>query len=266
MQSFDAQIARIRREKATVLLSDVAAQEAVTDALERYLRGERNDRQVRFDLEKIIREAYRTSARAAMEVMRFQAERNRRWAPVPKDLVTPTMERLIADVRRNLRTFKESDREPTDARRAIVRFRLSATTAAQAGFSEGQRLSALELLAEGEQVRKFWGANFYGNEPCDRCVRLHGVEVGLDDVFPTYDSISTYGPLYGPPLHPNCRCDALYIVVQNGNRDDVVDLGEPTEPTMISSATIKRMPVNVFKAVIGALSRALALLRKAARL
>jgi hypothetical protein len=267
MRSFNEQISRIRQQKAKVLLSDIAAQELVTETMERYLKGERNDRQVRFDLENIIRDAYRQSARGAQEAARFQVGRGRKWAPVPKDITTDTLRRLLEDVRRNLREFKESEATERDVRRAVLRFRLSAGHAAQAGFSDGQQIAFTDLVNDGVEVRKFWGANFdHGNAPCNDCINLHGVEVAIDAEFPTFGRISTYGPLYAPPLHPQCRCDGIYVVVENGNRDDAVLLGEPEEPKMIDSEFIRNMPVAIFKAIIGALARALDLLRKAAGL
>lgn len=264
MRTFSEQIARIRLKKAETLLGDVAAQEMVTHALEQYILGKRNDRQIRFDLEKIVRDAYRESARGAQDAARYQAGLGLRWAPVTKLLVTPTLRRLISDVRRNLAEFKESDRDESAFRKAVLRFRLSATTAAQAGFSDGQQIAFTDIRDSGTEVRKMWAANWdHGNQPCTRCVDLHGVEVGLDEQFPVPGGGETYTALYAPPLHPLCRCDGIYLVVENGNRDDKVDLGDPSEPKMIDSTTIKNMPLSVFRAVIGALGRALDLLRKA---
>ena len=259
--SLNQQAQIVRRYKAAATLSDTAARELVVRAVENFLSGSRNSRQVRFDLEKIIRTAYRTSARAAMSAAREQAGKGKRWAPVSKDLTSETLDRLLQDVRRNLNEFKESDKGDTAYRRAVLRFQLSATVAAQKGFSDGQKISFDVLDQDGERVRKHWIANFDGHQPCDHCVSLHGLEVEAASEFPRPVGVSIYVDLYGPPLHPRCQCTALYVV--SPDPSERLDVQEATKPTMIDSQTIKNLPLSIFKAVIGAVTRALDLLRKA---
>lgn len=43
-------------------------------------------------------------------------------------------------------------------------------------------------------------------EVCDRCMALHGVAVALDGEFPDDGG-------EGPPLHPNCRCDVVPVLL-----------------------------------------------------
>lgn len=266
MKSLAEQIQIVQQFKAATNLSDSAAYHLIDEAMENFLGGGRNGRQVRFDLEKIVRRAYRASARAAQDAARQQAGKGKRWAPVPPGLVTETLERLLKDVRRNLQEFKDSEQEEKDYRKAVLRFRLSATVAAQKGFSDGQYLSFRALLEDGVQSRKYWLANFVDNEPCTDCANLHGMEVEAMSEFPRPGNYPIYVDLYGPPLHPQCRCTALYVVVDDTNDQEFPDLGAAAQPKMMKSETIKNMPLAIFRAIIGAVTRALDLLRKAAGL
>lgn len=56
--------------------------------------------------------------------------------------------------------------------------------------------------ASGVVDRKKW---IVGAGCCERCQRLQGIVVDLDDHFPN-------GGGDGPPLHPHCRCDVLPMV------------------------------------------------------
>lgn len=47
---------------------------------------------------------------------------------------------------------------------------------------------------------------------CDECQELDGMEVGIDDDFPKDGGD-------GPPLHPNCRCDIVPILIDEPNND-----------------------------------------------
>ena len=50
------------------------------------------------------------------------------------------------------------------------------------------------------------------DEICDDCVALDGVVVDLDEPFPD-------GAGDGPPLHPNCRCDVLPVLIEQTEED-----------------------------------------------
>lgn len=266
MKSLAEQMRIVQQYKDAATLSDTVARDLIEEAMENFLSGARNNRQVRFDLENIVRQAYRASARAAQDAAREQADQKKRWAPVPHGLTSETLTALLNDVRRNLQAFKDSEQDEKDYRRAVLRFRLSATVAAQKGFSDGQRIAFSDLIGQGTRVRKFWLANLVDNEPCNHCINLHGMEVDPLEQFPHPGDMKVYIDLYAPPLHPQCRCTALYLAVGNGNWDEEPDFVSPQPPRMMKSETIKKMPLGIFRAIIGAVTRALDLLRKAARL
>lgn len=58
-------------------------------------------------------------------------------------------------------------------------------------------------------THKTWLSRLAPNT-CSYCRRLHGVTIPLDDSFAPYAVAAgfakPYGGLYGPPLHPSCRC------------------------------------------------------------
>jgi len=61
--------------------------------------------------------------------------------------------------------------------------------------------------ASGVVESKEWSVS--QDEVCDECMALDGQVVGLDEQFPDGD----------PPLHPNCRCDLLPVVISQGEID-----------------------------------------------
>lgn len=60
--------------------------------------------------------------------------------------------------------------------------------------------------ASGEVAQKQW---IVGDACCDECADLDGVVVDLDEDFPGDGGD-------GPPLHPNCRCDVLPVLSEEG--------------------------------------------------
>ena len=63
-----------------------------------------------------------------------------------------------------------------------------------------------------------------GDDACEDCVANSEVgSIGLADLFPSGDD--------GPPAHPNCRCDLLPTLIEDGATDgadsgDLNDSGE----------------------------------------
>lgn len=58
--------------------------------------------------------------------------------------------------------------------------------------------------ASGQVAQKEW---LTAADCCDECHKLNGVVVALGDAFPNGGGI-------GPPLHPNCRCDVLPVLIE----------------------------------------------------
>jgi len=80
-----------------------------------------------------------------------------------------------------------------------VRSEMAAITEVTRAYAEGDRLAGEAMREEFPDVRMiktFWTS--VDDRVCDLCGPLHGVEVGIDEMFP--------GGYDGPPIHVRCRC------------------------------------------------------------
>jgi hypothetical protein len=106
---------------------------------------------------------------------------------------TPGM--TVGDVWRSL---------PYDEQRA----QMIATTEITRAYAEGNKEAGEEMQRQypDVQVIEIWFTN-NDEKVCDICGPLDGVEVPLDDPFPSNGGVDVFGePLMRPPAHPNCRC------------------------------------------------------------
>ena len=185
------------------------------------------------------------------------------WRPVGV-FRTSYLDGLLEDVRRNLRDYKASDRGAVAKRRAVSRIEHSAGVASTRGYTDAVLEASRELDDFGYRLRKLWVANFVNNVPCEFCQALHGVEVELDEDFPTdRNLLKVYGDLKGPPRHPRCRCRLLILHVRFDNFFDSLDLDEP-EPSdndTITTEEIQAMPKSLFGYFTSGLRRLIRYLR-----
>ena len=63
--------------------------------------------------------------------------------------------------------------------------------------------------ASGQVESKEW---LTAPDCCDECQEIDGEIVGLDETFSTGDD--------GPPLHPNCRCSVLPVLIEESEGDE----------------------------------------------
>ena len=203
MARFSEQLRSALSAHNAVNALEARARDQIDQALDDWDAGILNAVTVRYRLERIVRNAYRGSVALAAAQARRQADLPD-WTPRERVFVTPYLSSLLADVRRNLREFKQAGRTPEARRRAAFRMKHSAGVAAQRGYTDALEASAQEMQEFGLIVRKVWRANFIGNQPCPQCVGLHGAEVDVGQQFPVGDYHAPYIDLLGPPAHPHC--------------------------------------------------------------
>lgn len=191
-----------------------------------------------------------------------------------------TREHLLADVARAyasaysdlsqavLAAYGEG---PSAIRRAVLEFagvlalrnKLSVTSAA--GFSATEAVIAEAQLraSAGEDVELEWVASHGGKDPrsCYWCRWLHGKRVRPGEEFPALPVHGARQPprlytgsLYGPLLHPRCRCK-LHIIA--GASPQVPESAAPEPADFISSETIRAMPEEEYGKLQHFLSSAL---------
>lgn len=138
------------------------------------------------------------------------------------------------------------------AARLALRNHLSVLTAVKASDTQAVLDDAQRRLNTGEDARLRWVASMDGKDPrsCIWCRRLHGIEVAPGDQFPHPLQVGRRRPpklyllvLYGPPLHPRCRCRLVVV----SERPPVPSPPGPSSPVegpgdFISSDTIRAMP------------------------
>ena len=253
MPSFSEQITAARAAHDVSSAIEDEARRMVAEIFDAWERGDFTPSSVRYALENVVRRAYRASIAVAAEHTRKQADIPG-WKPRPRTN-TPYLQNLLADVRRNLREFKSSDRDEKARRRAILRMQHSVGVAAQRGYSDALIDSYTELEDFGYRLRKLWAANFVNNVPCPTCRRLHGTEVDLHDDFPSRrDEVKVYEDLSGPPRHPRCRCVLVILIVRLENVFETPDLEEPTETEdEMDTDQVQALPWLVFAGILKAL-------------
>lgn len=203
---------------------------------------------------KIVRHSYRESAAVARSLTVQQAQRPD-WKPVGSVATSAYLQSLISDVERNVAEFKAGPMDDKARRKLKLRVGLSATTAAQRGFTDSQLEHYSELQTLGYKVTKLWLANFLNNDPCANCITLNGTEVPFGEEFPvpTLIQSSIYRDLQGPPLHVHCKCVMVVLITRTENLLDSVNTQRISLPTTMSTALVKSLPRRVFDAIIRAL-------------
>jgi hypothetical protein len=247
MASFGEQIEASRVTHLGVRALEQRVREQVEEAWQAWERGEESAQSIRWRLEAIVRSAYR--AAAAYGVAHVSAQSGiPGWRPVGV-FNTDYLQGLLADVRRNLREFKASDRGPVARRRAISRIEHSAGVGATRGYTDAVLETNRELKDFGYRLRKLWLANFVNNTPCDFCQALHGTEVALDESFPTdANLLKVYGDLKGPPRHPRCKCRLVILHVRFDNFFERLNIETPelADNDTITREEIQAMPRGLF--------------------
>lgn len=263
MASFGDQIESSRRSHLAVRALETSVRRQIEEIFVSWEQGNETAQSVRWRLENVVRDAYRSAA--AVGVVHMGAESGiPGWRPVGV-FNTAYLQGLLADVRRNLREYKASPRTAKDRRRAISRIEHSAGVGATRGYTDSVLVSANELRDFGFMVRKLWLANFIDNVPCEFCQALHGKEVGLNESFPTDTNLlKVYGDLKGPPRHPRCKCRIVILLVRLENLFERLDVNDPkpggTTNTMTTSE-IQSLPKGVFSLVTRGLRKIIRFLK-----
>lgn len=263
MTSFGEQIESSRQSHLAVRALEESVRRQVGEVFTAWERGEETAQSVRWRLENVVRNAYRSGA--AVGVVHTGAEAGiPGWRPVGV-FNTAYLQGLLVDVRRNLREYKASPRTDKDRRRAISRIEHSAGVGATRGYTDALIVSGNELRDFGFMVRKLWLANFLGNTPCDFCQVLHGKEVPLNESFPSDSNLlKIYGDLKGPPRHPRCKCRLVLLLVRLENLFERLDVNNPkpggTTNTMTTSE-IQSLPNGVFSLFTRGLRRIIRFLK-----
>lgn len=263
MANFPDQIESSRRSHLAVRALEESVRLQIEEIFVAWERGEESAQSVRWRLERVVRNAYR--AAAAVGVGHVSAQSGiPGWRPVGV-FTTPYLQGLLADVRRNLREYKASSRDPKARRRAISRIEHSAGVAATRGYTDAVLETNRELRDFGYMVRKLWLANFVNNTPCEFCQALHGTEVGLDEDFPTDRNVlKVYGDLKGPPRHPRCKCRLVILHVRLENLFERLDPNDPRDggsTDTMSTSEVQALPRGVFSLFTRGLRKIIGFLR-----
>lgn len=256
MPSFAAQIESTRRVHEAATSLEIAARARIDELFNAWDSGEISGVAVRWELERVIRNAYRGSAALASAHMQKAADLPN-WKPT-EVFNNSYLQSLLADARRNLRDYKKSDRGEVARRRAVFRIEHGAGVAAQRGFSDGQIAAAEELEDFGVRIEKMWRANFVDNTPCEYCTALHGKRAPITGAFSeTNNKLKVYGTLTGPPRHPRCRCYLVMLIVTLENAFEKIDTEVPQyTPQTLSTRDVRRMPVSLFVSIVKLLQKA----------
>lgn len=262
MARFAAQLRTAQSAHAAVNSLEAVARDQIDQAFDAWDAGLYDARTVRYRLEQIVRQAYRSSvALAVAHVGRQTEDLVPNWRPTNRVFVTPYLTSLISDIRRNLREYKADGLTPEARRRAVLRMRHSAGVAVQRGYTDALISGYGEMADMGLVLKKVWVAR---PTACPECARLHGTEVGLTDEFPR-GRLPVYIDLMGPPAHPHCQCQVVIFVVTLENAFDRVDLDEiptPDRPQSMTAEAVRRMPSKIFTAFVTFVTSALDRLRR----
>ena len=260
MASFGEQLLAAKKAHLAAIALEESVRQQIKETFNAWDSGEYTAQSVRWRLEAIVRAAYRTSAAVATAHV-VDASGLQGWTP-PEVFTTPYLTTLIADIRRNLREFKASDRGDVARRRAILRMQHGAGVAAQRGYTDAMVGGFGELADFGFRLRKVWIANFTNNDPCEHCRALHGQEVSLHEEFPADPELKVFGDLLGPPRHPRCQCYLAILLVSLENALEALDIEDPTPaPQTMSTEDVRNMPGKIFTAVVKTLQRVVSFFR-----
>jgi hypothetical protein len=79
-----------------------------------------------------------------------------------------------------------------------------AETIAKTETSRARHAAEIETAKESGVVKgKRW---LLSSDACDKCASVTTKAIPLDQPYTTTD----YGPVNGPPLHPNCQCSQTF--------------------------------------------------------
>lgn len=247
MASFRDQIESSRISHDAVRTLEAVVRIRIAEAFDAWDRGELTAQSIRWRLEAIIRDAYRSAAAVGVAEVSAQSQIPG-WRPVGV-FRTRYLDGLVADVRRNLRDYKRSDKGAVARIRVISRIEHSAGVGATRGYTDAVLTANDELRDFGYLLRKLWVANFIGNQPCEFCQELHGKEVDLKEDFPSDTTeLKIYGDLKGPPRHPRCKCRIVILHVRLENLFEQVDLDSsmPADLDTITTEEIQSIPTKLF--------------------
>lgn len=258
MTSFKEQMRVHEASREATSALEAVSRHAIERIFQEWENDEHTNQSVRWELERVVRDAYRSSALVARQVAQ-QSSGLQDWDSAWV-FNNAYLQSLIQDVRRNLREYKIGALSRAGA---ISRIQHSAGVAAQRGYTDQTIASYTELEDFGVELRKFWVANFHNNVPCPSCTRLHGTSVGLHEMFRTEDGEpGVYRDLIGPPRHPNCKCRLYIFTITLENAFEKPDFETPQDaPQMLSTADVKKMPLRIFGAVRASLTAILSFLK-----
>lgn len=253
MASFRQQLDLAEAARIAVSSLEAQSRREINEIFVQWELGNLTNQTVRYRLEAVIRDAYRTSAAVAYQAAQ-QNSGLEGWTPAVT-FNTEYLQDLLSDVRRNLRDYKASAQTEKDRRRAVSRIEHSAGVAAQRGYTDQTIAAYTELEDFGYQLRKVWVANFIDNVPCPSCTRLHGTQIGLHEMFREESGEpGVYRDLIGPPRHPRCQCKIVVLVLTLENAFDKLDIVDPpAAPQFMTTEQVKKMPMAIFKSVVAVL-------------
>lgn len=257
MTSFKEQMRLHQASREATAALESAARFSIERIFSQWEYGEFDGRSVRWELERVIRDAYRSSAEVARSVA-SQSSGIPDWKPA-EVFNTDYLQSLLQDVRRNLRDYKSGK---ITERSAIFRIQHSSGVAAQRGYTDQIVASYTELEDFGLELRKYWVANFEDNVPCPSCVALHGTAVALHESFHDSSGPGIYRDLIGPPRHPNCKCRLYIFTITLDNAFTSPNFEKPQEaPQMMTTRDVKNMSLSMFGAVRASLTAILSFLK-----
>jgi len=254
MPSFWRQLEASRETNRAVRALESAVRARIELIFAAWAAGEYTAQSVRWALEAVIRNAYRSSAAVGLAHLSAAAGIPQ-WRPkrMNVDLLKSSyLDGLLDDVRRNLREYKASPRDSGALKKAITRISYSASVATGRGHTDALVRGARELAEDyGFNVRKVWQANFVDHVPCEICASLHGTSVGLNQEFAADSQLRVYGDLKGPPRHPNCMCWIAILIEDVENyQDDLDDDSEFVEPETLTTDEVKKIQPGFFVRVV----------------
>ena len=266
MPSYWAQFEAARQTNLSIRALDQTVRSRIEQVFVEWDSGQHSAQSVRWALEMVVREAYRSSAAVGLAHLAAQAGIPR-WRPrsmVAESMRSAYLDGLLDDVRRNLREYKDSDRGPEARKKAVSRIQFSAGVASSRGHTDALLRAANELSRDyGFLLKKVWRANFLAHTPCELCAGLHGTSVPLGDSFPADSRLKVYGDLKGPPRHPRCMCWLVILIegVENVD-DDPTGASETDVPESMTTDEVKSLPTSFFRRVVGWLRKMVQGLRR----
>jgi len=267
MASFGEQFEASRKTNQAIRALEVSVRMRIAEAFADWVDGRHSDQSVRWAMEAIIRDAYRSAAAVGLAHLSAQAGVPR-WKPTGmrvEVLRSAYLDGLLEDVRKNLREYKAGPHDDAARARFVSRIAHSAGVAASRGHTDALLRGARELVdTYGFVVRKVWRANFVNHVPCELCGALEGTEVGLGEEFPSDNRLKVYGDLKGPPRHPRCMCWLVILIegLENYN-DSTTEDSTTSERETLSTDEVQKMSPGFFVKIVHWLRKLVRTLRSA---